>query len=44
VSSALVVTAVSVLAVSPAAAQAKAKSKGLDIMLMQPGMYMGPAT
>jgi YtkA-like protein len=36
VSSALVVTAVSVLAVSPAAAQAKAKSKGLDIMLVQP--------
>ena len=36
VRSALVVTAVSVLAVSPAAAQAKAKSKGLDIMLMQP--------
>jgi nitrogen fixation protein FixH len=38
VSSALVVTALSVLAVSPAGAQtkAKAKPKGLDIMLMQP--------
>ena len=34
VSSALVVTALSVLAVSPAIAQSKAK--GLDIMLMQP--------
>jgi hypothetical protein len=36
VSSALVVTALSVLAVSPAIAQTKAKAKGLDIMLMQP--------
>jgi hypothetical protein len=36
VSSALVVTAVSVLPVSPVAAQGKAKGKGLDIMLMQP--------
>jgi hypothetical protein len=36
VSSALVVTALSVLAVSPAIAQTKATAKGLDIMLMQP--------
>ena len=36
VSAALAVTAVSVLAVAPAAAQAKPKAKGLDIMLMQP--------
>ena len=36
VGSALVVTALSVLAVSPAIAQTKAKAKGLDIMLMQP--------
>jgi hypothetical protein len=36
VSSALVVTALSVLAVSPAIAQTKAKAKGLDMMLMQP--------
>jgi len=36
VSSALVVTALSVLAASPAIAQTKATAKGLDIMLMQP--------
>jgi hypothetical protein len=36
VDSALVVTALSVLAASPAGAQTKAKAKGLDIMLMQP--------
>ena len=36
VSSALVMTAVSLLAVVPASAQAKPKAKGLDIMLMQP--------
>ena len=36
VSSALVVTALSVLPVSPATAQTKATAKGLDIMLMQP--------
>jgi hypothetical protein len=36
VSAALAVTAVSVLAVAPAAAQAKPNAKGLDIMLMQP--------
>jgi len=34
--SALVVVALGVLAASPAAAQAKPKAKGLDIMLMQP--------
>ena len=36
VGSALVVVALGVLAASPAAAQAKPKAKGLDIMLMQP--------
>ena len=36
VSSALVVTALSVLAASPAIAQTKATAKGLDIRLMQP--------
>jgi YtkA-like protein len=36
VSWALVLAALSVLAVSPAEAQTKAKPKGLDIMLMQP--------
>jgi hypothetical protein len=36
VNAALVVTVVSAVAVWPAAAQAKAKAKGLDIMLMQP--------
>ena len=34
--SALVVVALGILAASPAAAQAKPKAKGLDIMLMQP--------
>jgi hypothetical protein len=34
--SALVVVALGMLAASPAAAQAKPKAKGLDIMLMQP--------
>jgi hypothetical protein len=34
--SALVVVALGMLAASPAAAQAKPKTKGLDIMLMQP--------
>jgi YtkA-like len=36
VGAALLVTALSVLAASPAVAQAKPKAKGLDIMLMQP--------
>jgi hypothetical protein len=36
VGAAFVVTALSVLAASPAVAQAKPKAKGLDIMLMQP--------
>ena len=36
VGSALVVTALSVPAASPAVAQTKAKAKGFDIMLMQP--------
>jgi hypothetical protein len=38
VGSALVVTALSALAASPAGAQTKPKAKGLDIMLMQPMM------
>jgi hypothetical protein len=36
VGSALVVTALSILAASPAGAQTKPKAKSLDIMLMQP--------